>query len=247
MGVGMERRERIIEEIPGGYRPALHLGLTVGSGLVVLTVASVMVEGLFGTELLIVPAMWILANLGEWIAHKYVLHRRVRGLGILYEQHTPRHHVVYPHDRMPIDSTRELHLVLIPPFGVAVLTIAVSPFALVAGVLLSANTGWLALAAVALYVVFYEVTHLIYHLAEDHVVTRSRVVRFLREHHLRHHDPELMQRWNFNVTVPLWDVLLGTRITTAAWRERHPTRFASADLPGRSSAAKQKAGEAHAL
>jgi len=27
----------------------------------------------------------------------------------------------------------------------------------------------------------------------------------LREHHRRHHHPALMQKWNFNVTVPLFD------------------------------------------
>ena len=25
-----------------------------------------------------------------------------------------------------------------------------------------------------------------------------------------HHDPKLMQRWNMNVTVPLWDWVRGT-------------------------------------
>jgi sterol desaturase/sphingolipid hydroxylase (fatty acid hydroxylase superfamily) len=35
-------------------------------------------------------------------------------------------------------------------------------------------------------------------------------VRALRRHHAVHHDPELMQRWNFNVTVPLWDLVRGT-------------------------------------
>ncbi|MBK7399278.1 MAG: hypothetical protein IPJ34_24170 [Myxococcales bacterium] len=32
-------------------------------------------------------------------------------------------------------------------------------------------------------------------------------MRFLREHHRRHHHPRLMQRWNFNVTIPLFDWL----------------------------------------
>jgi sterol desaturase/sphingolipid hydroxylase (fatty acid hydroxylase superfamily) len=37
---------------------------------------------------------------------------------------------------------------------------------------------------------------------------RLRATRALRRHHERHHAPE--RRWNFNVTVPLWDVLRGT-------------------------------------
>ena len=34
--------------------------------------------------------------------------------------------------------------------------------------------------------------------------------RLRRSDHAMHHTPELMQRWNFNVTVPLADWLLGT-------------------------------------
>ena len=213
------KKQVILDEIPTSYSPALHLTLTVGSGLAVLVLAIVMIENLTFWELLTIPAMWVIANLGEWFAHKYVLHRRVPGMTVLYDQHTPRHHVIYPHDEMAIESRKELLLVLIPPFGVAMITLSVSPWALAAGYLWSANAGWLVLVAVALYTVSYEVTHLLYHLPEDHLVTRSALVRFLREHHTRHHDPRLMQRWNFNVTLPLWDVILGTRISDAAWAE----------------------------
>jgi sterol desaturase/sphingolipid hydroxylase (fatty acid hydroxylase superfamily) len=38
-------------------------------------------------------------------------------------------------------------------------------------------------------------------------------VRILRRHHAIHHDPRLMQRYNFNVTVPLWDWVRGTIVT----------------------------------
>ena len=59
------------------------------------------------------------------------------------------------------------------------------------------------------YVIAYEVTHLLYHLPEA-LVGDSRLVRVLKEHHARHHDPRLMQKWNFNVTVPLADWVLKT-------------------------------------
>jgi len=42
------------------------------------------------------------------------------------------------------------------------------------------------------------------------LVGRSRLIRWLRRTHAMHHTPELMQKWNFNVTVPLADVVLGT-------------------------------------
>ena len=53
------------------------------------------------------------------------------------------------------------------------------------------------------------------HLPPESFVGRRRLVRVLREHHARHHHPRLMQRWNFNVTVPLFDWLHGTIVSRA--------------------------------
>ena len=39
---------------------------------------------------------------------------------------------------------------------------------------------------------------------------KRHIVTTAVEHHAVHHTPELMQRWNFNVTVPLWDWVRGT-------------------------------------
>jgi sterol desaturase/sphingolipid hydroxylase (fatty acid hydroxylase superfamily) len=48
--------------------------------------------------------------------------------------------------------------------------------------------------------------------ATGHGRRRIRSSPWLREQHRRHHHPRLMQRWNFNVTVPLWDWVRGTRV-----------------------------------
>jgi sterol desaturase/sphingolipid hydroxylase (fatty acid hydroxylase superfamily) len=55
----------------------------------------------------------------------------------------------------------------------------------------------------------YEWTHLAYHLPDGRL-GRLSLVRHLRELHRRHHDPRLMKRWNFNITVPVFDVIRGT-------------------------------------
>ena len=39
----------------------------------------------------------------------------------------------------------------------------------------------------------------------DSFVGRLQIIQRLRRHHAVHHAPELMQKWNFNVTIPLWD------------------------------------------
>ena len=73
-------------------------------------------------------------------------------------------------------------------------------------------------ASVVLYVLTYEWLHLAYHLPADGAVGRLRATRWLRRHHQRHHHPPLMQRWNFNVTLPLWDHVRGT-----VWHARTAT------------------------
>ena len=50
--------------------------------------------------------------------------------------------------------------------------------------------------------VSYEVLHLCYHAPKDSFIGRLSLIRVLRAHHARHHDPRIMQRYNFNVTVP---------------------------------------------
>jgi sterol desaturase/sphingolipid hydroxylase (fatty acid hydroxylase superfamily) len=61
-----------------------------------------------------------------------------------------------------------------------------------------------------LYVVSYEWLHLAYHLPADSFIGRRWLIARLRRHHALHHDPRLMQKWNFNVTFPIWDRVRGT-------------------------------------
>jgi sterol desaturase/sphingolipid hydroxylase (fatty acid hydroxylase superfamily) len=156
-----------------------------------------------------------------------LLHRRSKVAPVLYDRHTPEHHMVYVTDDMAIRNRREMRLVLIPAYGILLLF---------GGVLLPAAALWLAgLRNVALlfvavemaYVLSYEWLHLSYHLPEDSVIGRRRLIRLLRRHHAVHHDPRLMQRWNFNVTVPLWDWIQGTLVKSvgeALERERRQGR-----------------------
>lgn len=183
-----------------------------------LAVAIFAIDGLRALELLVLPVMFVLSNAAEHFAHRTLLHHRIRPFQVLYDQHTPIHHVVYRYHDMAIESLRELKLVLIPPFGVLTIVLATAPIGVLAGFLISPNAGWLVVTESALYVVLYELTHLSYHLPETHPIGRLRIIRFLREHHRRHHHPKLMQRWNFNVTVPLWDIVRGTRIRDDEFR-----------------------------
>jgi hypothetical protein len=216
-------RVRALSGIPRYYSPYLHLAATTSVGVATLVLALLCLHHVRPIELLVIPATFLLSNGVEWRAHKRVLHHRIWPLGILFDRHTPIHHKIYQHDSMAMKSTMEFREVLMPAAGVAAIVALSAPIAYAVARLLTPNCGWIALATSGIYVLAYELSHLSYHMPEDSVVGRWRVVRVLREHHRRHHHPALMQKWNFNVTIPIFDWLHGTVAPDGLVERQGPT------------------------
>src|SRR5439155_16097366 len=126
------------------------------------------------------------------------------------EMHTPQHHRVYVTRDMAMRSRKEWRLVLIPPYGILLILLGVGPG--IWAFHLGGHDNLAALFAITcmLYVMGYEWLHLSYHLGADTWIGRRTIIGLLRRHHATHHDPRLMQRWNFNVVVPFWDWVRGT-------------------------------------
>lgn len=213
-----ELKAELLARVPRRYSPALHVLAPAIAGAAVVAFALAQVEAPRAWELALVPAFFLLGNAIEWHAHQGLLHRRTRFLEALYARHTPRHHHLYVADALAIRSPRELRFVLLPAYGPLLLVLAASPPALLALALGLKNVAALWLASAVTYVVAYEWMHLASHLPPESAAGRLRLVRGLRRHHQAHHAPHLMNRWNFNVTVPVWDLVRGT------WYRREPTR-----------------------
>lgn len=216
-GISTERRDRIrsqaVSEIPSWYNPWAHLMATTGIGVLALLLGTWQLGKLGpvkASDLLIIPITFLLANLFEWRVHKHVLHRRRWPMEILYDKHTPMHHMIYIEEDMTLRSQREFRLVLIPAAGVLGVVLVTTPFAVLISALWSTAAGWMFLVSASLYMVTYELLHLAYHAPKDSFIGRLRFISAMRRHHARHHNPRLMQRYNFNVIIPLSDYLLGT-------------------------------------
>lgn len=203
-------RATLVAQIPRWYNPWFHLIFPSVVGLGVLCTCLLLLRDLRLVELLIVPFMLVFSNAAEWRLHRDVLHKRRPFAKILYDRHTPIHHRIFLTEDMAIRSPREFHMVLIPAYGILAILAVTVPLALGIAALLTPNTGALFLCTCMAYSLSYEWLHLCYHLPEESWIGRRRLVRLLRHHHAVHHAPELMQRWNFNVTVPLWDLVRGT-------------------------------------
>ncbi len=203
-------RQRLVDETPRWYRPAVHLAVPSLFGLVAVAVTLTFVEDVRAWELLAVPVTYLAANATEWRVHRDLLHKRHPLAKPLYDQHTPKHHACYVTDDMAMRHPNEFRLVLLPAFACVLIFLVTVPPALLIGRWITPNVGALYLATCTGFVVSYEWLHLSYHLGPETWIGRRPLIAKLRAHHARHHDPRLMQRWNFNVTVPLWDWVRGT-------------------------------------
>lgn len=200
------------------YNPWLHLGVTSLFALAAIAAASTVVHELKWWQVAFGVGLFIFANAAEWRIHKSLLHHRYRLTGFVYDRHTPLHHMVFVTDDMSLRNTGEFRLVLLPAFAIVAVFFGLAPIAALiwfgqtfapvdqhnlAGVFTIVTMG---------YVVSYEWLHLSYHLPPESVVGRLPLMKVLRQHHALHHDPRLMQKWNFNVSLPLWDLVRRTYV-----------------------------------
>lgn len=200
-----ELRQKLNQEASPIYNPWFHLIFpsTIGIGFCVL--ALLMLEHVTVWDALMFPLSWIFLNASEWFIHRDILHRRIPGMRMLYQRHTLEHHQIFMTDDMAIRDRSEFRLVLIPAYAIFVALFAALPLPIALYLLGAKNAGLIFFAMAMYYVVSYEWLHLSYHLPVDSRIGSSRIIGLLRRHHAVHHDLKLMQRWNFNVTVPLWD------------------------------------------
>jgi hypothetical protein len=208
------RREALRAELCGKlspyYSPWLHLAFPSFVGIGLIATAICLIQDLRPLELLLIPIVWVVSNATEWRVHRDVLHKRQRFLEVIFDRHTPEHHGIYVEHDMAIRSTREFALVLIPAYGILLIFLQTFPFTAALWLLGYHNLSALFVVTTMFYVVSYEWLHLSYHLPPESFVGRMGIIRAMKKHHARHHRPELMQKWNFNVNVPLWDWVRGT-------------------------------------
>ena len=200
-----EKRVSALAELSPHYHPMIHLAIPSLTASAVVAACLALLHGVQLLDLIAIPITFVLLNAGEWRLHKDVLHRRIKPLQLLYDRHTPIHHVIFTTDDMALRSRREFYLVLMPPLAIIGAFLATTPITAGLWLLGWHNVALLTAATMMFYMVSYEWLHLAYHLPPDSFIGRSRIIGILRRHHAMHHNPELMQRWNFNVSIPLWD------------------------------------------
>jgi hypothetical protein len=205
------REEYRAHHIGARYSGALHFTFTSVALLAVIIAAAARVEAPTPLALLTVPATFLFANFVEYRGHRGPMHRRRRGLAILFERHTQQHHRYFTDEAMSYESARDFKMVLFPPVMLLFFLGAVAaPVGALLFWLASRNVALLYVATGMGYFLCYEWLHFCHHLPADHPLARVGILRRLRAHHQVHHDPAQMNTRHFNITFPICDRLFGT-------------------------------------
>lgn len=201
------------EAIDPSFTLASHLLRTLVIAGAIGALGAWLAWGASGWLWLSVPGFWFVANVFEWLTHRYPMHRPLEPR-VLYRNHALIHHRAFAGRDQQIDDVRELSVVMMPWYTLLLIFAGASPIAFVAALF----GGW-ALAGVFLisavsYFLFYELIHTLHHLPEASLRRswwgRSRLLAAMRAHHHHHHQLERMAAVNFNVTFAIADRLLGT-------------------------------------
>ncbi|RYV02164.1 hypothetical protein SOPP22_11415 [Shewanella sp. OPT22] len=162
-------------------------------------------------EWLTLPITILCVNFAEYAAHRWLGHVRTKIGGLFYSRHTGDHHSFFIEDNMPYQSVRDWRVVLFPTYLIFAFLIGlILPMGALLYFVFSANVTFLMAIGGIFGYLFYEVMHFSYHLPNGSFVEKVPVWRELRQLHNLHHRRSIMAKENFNITLPIFDFLLGT-------------------------------------
>ena len=145
----------------------------------------------------------------EWTLHRYLMHRPLGKVVYPFERHTLTHHRVFKADETyHLIDERDKHTIPMAWWnGPVLIALAQAPFLLASW--LSGQWGLVCGSTLlcTVYYAAYEYMHWCMHLPRRRNVERSGIFFRLNGHHLLHH--RYMHK-NFNVVLPLADLVLGT-------------------------------------
>lgn len=192
-----------------------HMLSVLGVGLCVMVFSFFQINAITLIELITVPATLLAVNFAEYAAHRWLGHRKTSYGKLFYSRHTGDHHSFFHSTAMGFESVRDWRVVLFPVYLIVVFVLLLTlPLGYVLHGLFAGNVAYLfAISSIGGYLL-YEILHFSYHIPVGHWAEKLFLIipgwRRLRSLHVAHHEREHMQHVNFNITLPIFDILLGT-------------------------------------
>ncbi len=204
-------RRKFVEETPTWYHGAMHLGFTLLVTGGTLYYCWRHIQNATWEWWMVIPIV-LFGNWIEWAAHRYILHRPVKGLEMIYKRHCTVHHQFFTHHDLGYEGHKEWRALLFPPFAPLGFVLAALPVAVVFGLIFNANVGYIVVFTMAAYYLLYEGLHTLSHLDDEDYPFLKYIplVNTVRRMHYIHHVLGFMQTRNFNLTFPICDALFGT-------------------------------------
>lgn len=201
------------DHLDAAYSPTRHAARTLVIAGALAALGALLASRARPLDWVLAPIFFVVANFIEWMIHRHPMHHP-QPPRFMYTNHTLLHHLAFTDGNMPITRPAELGLVMMPWYTMLGLFVLASPLMLLAGLLRGPGLAGVFLLAAVAYFLMYETLHALYHLPDaalDRIgLGRTAVFRRLQAHHAHHHILGRMAHVNFNVTIPLMDVLLGT-------------------------------------
>jgi len=161
-------------------------------------------------QLSVIPIAFLYANLVEYLSHRNPMHRPIKPISIMFDRHTLSHHKFFTNEAMSFERSDDFQMILFPPRMLLAFFVAALLPAGVLDYFFSRTSALLFVGVGMAYYLLYECLHFTYHLNENTFIGRLWIIKKLRQHHIVHHNPRLMNRYNFNITFPIFDYVLGT-------------------------------------
>jgi hypothetical protein len=208
-------RQQYRASIATSYSGWVHMITVLAVGLGVIIYAVLQLQSVSLLEWLVFPLTMLVVNFAEYCAHRWLGHKKTQYGKLFYSRHTGDHHSFFLDHSMNYQAVRDWRVVLFPVYLIfAFLFGLILPTAYVLSELFSMNAAYIYGAAGITGYLFYEVMHFSYHIPHGHWAEKMFLVipgwTALRHLHVLHHKREKMAEINFNITLPIFDVLLGT-------------------------------------
>ncbi|PVZ66795.1 sterol desaturase family protein [Pelagibaculum spongiae] len=208
-------RSKYRTQISQRYSGWLHMGFVSVVGIAVIVYALSQVLDSSWMQWLAFPLTMLGVNFAEYCAHRWLGHRKTSIGKMFYQRHTGDHHSFFLESAMDYQSVADWRVVLFPGYLIiAFLVGLVIPGFLLLDYLFSSNVGFIYAAAGISGYLFYEVMHFSYHIPQGHWVQKIFLMvpgwKQMRHTHVLHHRRDKMGHANFNITLPIFDWLLGT-------------------------------------
>jgi len=214
-------REKYRANIGKYYSGWLHMLFVLSVAISVISYAILHTEQVTWPQWLVFPLTMLVVNFAEYFAHRWLGHKKTKYGKLFYQRHSGDHHTFFLPAAMPYESSRDWRVVLFPGYLIiAFLVGLVLPIGWLLMHVSSDNVAYIFSGAAISGYLFYEVMHFSYHLPDGSFVEKIPGWKQLRQLHVQHHKRDLMTHKNFNITLPLFDILLRSFHLPKNWQDK---------------------------